>query len=456
MAQMPAGRPSPSDQTTTIIAVDGRPVAVRIQTLALAVLDGAEAGQRSVLDRRTLAIGSHPSNDLVLSDRAVSRFHCTIACHDTGHRIVDRDSANGTYVNGVRIRDAYLPDDARIQVGSTTLQAHVDGGERDIALAEDEHLGPALGRSVPMREVFALVRRAAVSTATILISGETGTGKDVIAQAIHECSDRRERPFVVFDCSAVAATLIESALFGHQRGAFTGAISDQAGVFERAHGGTLFLDEIGELPVELQAKLLRALDSRTITRVGGQGAIAVDVRVVAATNRDLRAMVQDESFRSDLYYRLAVITIELPPLRQRTDDIPLLAAHFLRDILQRDGHSLDQVRPYLDDAFGQLAAYSWPGNVRELRNLVERAAALADPAELGKDIVSRLVELRASIARTMRVRPTLQVAREQGDREYLRDVMAETRGSIQDAARIAGVHPKSLERLLRRYGVPRT
>ncbi len=453
---MSAPRHSGGGQATTIIYSHGRAVAVHIPTLAWEVLDGPDAGQRGILEQRALDIGSHPSNQLALHDRAVSRFHCVIQCDERGHRIVDRDSANGTYVNGLRVRDAYLSQEAHIRLGETSIRTHVDGGQRQLPLSDNDSFGPAVGRSVAMREVFALARRAAPTSTTILILGETGTGKDVLARAIHQASDRARRPFVVFDCGAVTPTLVESALFGHERGAFTGAVRDQAGVFEQAHGGTLFLDEIGELPLELQPKLLRALDSGQVTRIGRQQPIAVDVRVLAATNRDLRDLVQRDEFRSDLYYRLAVVTIDMPALRERSDDIPLLAAHFLTEILHRDGRSLNELRPYLDEAFGALKRYPWPGNVRELRNQVERAAALANPAELAKDIVSRLLELRTSIARTMHTRLPLQSAREQFDREYLRDLMIESQGSVAEAARTADIHPKSLERLLRRYGVPRS
>jgi len=422
-------------QATTIVSVDNRPIAVRVRELALEVLSGPDAGVVVTLRGRALSIGAAPGNDLRLADPAVSRFHCRVVAGDDGYRVVDRRSVNGTFVDGTRVRDGYLREGARLRVGETEIAIRDGGGEAEIELAPEERFG------------------AAPTAAPVLLLGETGTGKDLLARAIHDHSGR-PGPFVVFDCGAVAPTLIESALFGHVRGAFTGADADRPGVFEQARGGTLFLDEIGELPPSLQPKLLRALEAGTVTRVGGVGEVGVDARVIAATHRDLRRAVNEEAFRADLFYRLAVIVLEVPPLRERPEDIPLLCAHFLRELLD-DGAGGAWLRPHLEDAFGALAAHRWPGNIRELRNVLERAAALADPRELSKDRLARLVELRSSIVRTMHTRPPLKAAREQFDREYLRDVLAAAHGDVQRAAEVAQVHPKSFERLLRRYRVPR-
>ena len=441
-------------RATTVIAAGGRVVAVKVRELSVEVVAGADQGRSAALVGRELRIGADPSNHLVLSDPSVSRFHCRIVADQHGYRLVDAHSANGTWLGEVQVRDAYLPDPAPlVEVGQTQVAVRFGQGERDIELSAEEQFGGAVGRSVAMRELFALARRAAHSPTTVLILGETGTGKDVIARAIHDSSPRAAAPFLVFDCGAVAATLIESELFGHVRGAFTGADVDKPGVFERASGGTLFLDEIGELDTALQPKLLRALESGTVTRVGGTQPIAVDLRVIAATNRDLRQEVEDGRFRSDLYYRLAVILLEVPPLRERPEDIPLLAAHFLGGLVAREAGDLEHLRAHMDSVFERLAQCPWPGNVRELRNVIERAAALADPGEMTKDIFSRMVELKDRIGRTLRVRPPLKEAREQFDREYLRDVLAAAQGDGQRAAEMAEVHPKSFARLLRRYRV---
>jgi len=440
-----AKRPQGTSQTT-IVSAEGRPVSMRVRHLTLEVIEGPDAGRRAEKGPEPLGIGTDPSNALALTDPTVSRFHCRITTDDQGHLVADRGSANGTIVNGLRARGVYLTDGARLELGETALLARLAADEDEIELSADERFGDAIGRSLVMRRLFASARRAAASNAPIVLLGETGTGKDVLARAIHDASPRASRPYVVFDSGAVAPTLIESALFGHVRGAFTGADTDRPGVFEWAHGGTLFLDEIGELASSLQPKLLRALESGTATRVGATAPVSFDVRVIAATNRDLPAEVEGERFRADLYYRLAVIVLEVPPLRDRLDDVPLLAAHFARDLL---GNNVNVQQ--LELAFGALRHHRWPGNVRELRNVIERAAALADPKGFAGDVLARMVELRSTVTRTMRERLPLEQAREQFDREYLRDTLAAAQGSIAHAAAAAGIHPKSLERLLRRY-----
>ncbi len=429
----------------------GRAIGMRVQKLVLEVVEGPDMGARAELAGHELVVGKDPSNTLVLTDPKVSRFHLRVTADDTGLLLRDRDSANGTFVSGLRVREVYLHDAARIELGETVIVARVGGGEREIELSGEESFGAAIGRSVVMRRLFAAARKAAQTSATVLLLGETGTGKDVLARAIHDASPRARAPYVVFDCGAAAPSLIESALFGHVRGAFTGADADRPGVFEWATGGTLFLDEIGELRVDLQPKLLRALETGTVTRVGSTEPVAVDVRVIAATNRDLRADVEAALFRADLYYRLAVIVLEVPPLRERREDVPILAASFARDLLGLGDADLARLRPHLDEAFAALGHHRWAGNVRELRNVIERAAAMTDEVALRGDALARLVELSSSIGRTWHARLELEAARAEFDREYLRDVMAAAQGSIPHAAQQAGVHPKSLERLLRRY-----
>ena len=442
--------------TTSVIRDANRPVALRVRELTLEVVEGPASGARASMTRRELSVGTHPSNDLVLDDSAVSRFHFRIVADEKGHRIVDSTSTNGTSVNGVRVEQAFLGDRARIQAGSSTIVAHLGDGSSDIELSADDTFGPAVGRSVAMREVFALARRAAGSSAAILLLGETGTGKDVLARAIHGHSARAGSPFVVFDCAATPPSLIESALFGHVKGAFTGADETRPGVFERAAGGTLFLDEIGELPVDLQPKLLRALDGGSITPVGGSREVRVNVRVIAATNRDLRAMVAQDRFRPDLYYRLAVVPIEVPPLRERAGDVPLLAAHFAREFLAGERRADDSwPAADLERVFAGLEAQEWPGNVRELRNAVERLLALADPDELRPGSEATLAALGSRVAIGKASRLPIHAAREQFDREYIRDVLAAAEGDIERAATAAELHPKSFERLMRRHGIGR-
>ncbi len=432
---------------TTLVTTDGR-VQLRLQRLVVRVGRGPDRGLEVELGDIAIGVGTHPSNQLVLTDTQASRFHLEVVRDERGVRAIDLDSANGTTAGGLRIRDVYVTDGTVLELGASALELRAVG-ETTQELPASESFGELLGQSLAMRRVFAIARRAAAAPATVLLLGETGTGKDLLARAIHGASPRAARPFVVFDCGAVAPTLIESALFGHARGAFTGADSDRAGVFELAHGGTLFLDEIGELPLALRPKLLRALETGQVQRLGASAPTTVDVRIMAATHRDLRAEVDRERFRADLYYRLAVIAIEVPPLRERADDIPMLAAHFAGSVLARGG-DLGWLRGHLDDAFGALRGLPWPGNVRELRNAVERALALADPSALAGDPLGRLVELRASLRRT-RARLRLEDARADFDRAYLRELMTDTGGDVRAAAELAGVHPKSLERLLRRY-----
>jgi DNA-binding NtrC family response regulator len=343
----------------------------------------------------------------------------------------------------------------RGQSDDTTIEARASGDETEVPLSARESFGDAVGRSRKMREVFELTRRAAASDLSVLFLGETGTGKDILAKATHDHSARASGPFVAFNCAAAAPTLIESELFGHERGAFTTADRDRAGVFQRANRGTLFLNEIGELPPSLQGKLLHVLDSGMITPVGGQAELQVDVRVLAATNRDLRNMVANGRFRPDLYFRLAVVSIDIPPLRERGEDIPLLVLHFLRQVAARDNRDLAPLLPYLEEHLAALIHYRWPGNVRELRNVVERAAALTDSGELAKARLPHVVEFCSNITRMMSTRPPLDAARKQFDREYLQDVLTATQGDIERAATIAHIHPNSLKRLLRRYEMSR-
>ncbi|MCL2648201.1 MAG: sigma-54 dependent transcriptional regulator [Phycisphaerales bacterium] len=249
-------------------------------------------------------------------------------------------------------------------------------------LDEKFSLSNIIGRSPQMQRVFELIRRSAQAFSTVLILGESGTGKELVAQAIHQNSPRRDGPFVAVNCAAMPATLVESELFGHEKGAFTGAIDRRLGRFEQASGGTLFIDEIGDFDVSLQVKLLRVMEARTVTPVGGNKEIKVDTRVLAATSRDIRDMMAKGLFREDLYYRLNVVTIELPPLRQRLDDIPLLAKRFMDRVNEQNGTKITSIAPAVIDAMQQ---YSWPGNVRELLNVIERMMVLADKPTLEPD-----------------------------------------------------------------------
>jgi DNA-binding NtrC family response regulator len=380
----------------------------------------------------------------------VSRLHARLDVEERDYVLRDLGSTNGTRVGDTRVREACLDDGSAIELGATRLVFRLTDEPFEIPLADADRFEGLLGRSVAMRELFAICARVAPTEAAVIIEGETGTGKDLVARALHERSARRGRPFVVLDCAAIPPGLIESELFGHERGAFTGATAARAGVFERAAGGTVFLDELGELPLELQPKLLRCLERGELTRVGGERPIRVDFRAIAATHRDLPRMITENRFRADLYYRLAVIRLAVPPLRERREDIPLLAAHFAREVLgdaARPGLPADA----LDALFGELTRHDWPGNVRELRNVVERAIILADPALIAAGALEVAAgELSRSIEKAVHRQHPLRAARAEHERAYLTALLAHTEGDLDAAAAIAQVHRKSLERLLRR------
>jgi transcriptional regulator with GAF, ATPase, and Fis domain len=394
-------------------------------------------------------IGTHQSNDFVLTDDTVSRFHCELRIEKGRVSIRDLESRNGTRLDGVSIMAAHLDGPANLVLGKTRIRFEPVKEEVKIPLATHDRFGSLVGRTPEMRAVFAILERAARSTATVLIQGETGTGKDLAAESIHKESPRRDGPFAVVDCGAIPADLLESELFGHEKGAFTGATDARIGAFEAANGGTLFLDEIGELSVELQPKLLRALESRRIQRIGSTKPLKIDVRVVAATNRNLEAEVNAQRFRSDLYYRLAVVVVRLPPLRERPGDLPVL----LDEILESMGVALDDPRALSlrnAAAIEELEHHAWPGNVRELRNYIERFLTL----DMKMPLPGAMSEGGAPAIDT---RVPLRTAREQWvryfERAYLDAILREHGGNVARAARAARTDRVHFHRLLARSGL---
>jgi len=337
------------------------------------VLEGPEAGlELRVEPAGVSVVGSGQGCDLRLTDPLVSRKHLEIHSGPRGVKIVDRGSRNGTFFHGARVGDLVVDGHAELTLGGTRLAVQVDGDAVKVPFSRHTSFGHAVAESEAMRLVFRVLEVAASKDVTVLLEGESGTGKEVLATAIHEESARRDGPFVVVDCGAISPSLIESELFGHERGAFTGAMAQHQGAFERAHGGTLFLDELGELPIDAQPKLLRALESRTIRRVGGKDTIHFDARVVAATNRRLKEAVRLREFREDLFYRIAVVHVVVPRLADRKEDVVPLAARFLRQSTRDPAASVPE------DLARLLTAYSWPGNVRELRNVIERFATFRE------------------------------------------------------------------------------
>jgi transcriptional regulator with GAF, ATPase, and Fis domain len=428
----------------------------------------------AVFDQPTVRIGALGDNDFVVKNDTVSRFHCQIVQEEDDYVLKDLASTNGTFIDGVRIREGFLSQGSIIRLGECEITFEPVEEHIRVEPAEVTKYGEIVGRSVRMREIFHILDRISSSAATVVIEGETGTGKEVVARTIHNKSNRSKGPFIVFDCGAVPENLIESELFGHEKGAFTGAVANRQGLFQMAHRGTIFLDEMGELSKDLQPKLLRVLESREVRSVGGSKRSPVDVRVIAATNRDLAKEVQEGRFRQDLYYRLSVVRIGLPPLRERVDDLVLLADHFF-DKMQAnrtaEGHKrLTGLAPPVQRVF---ESYAWPGNVRELANVIERACSFSDGplielADLPKHIASAALP---DVPRPA-VSPTgpadfavpsrladlgFKDAKESWvavfEKDYIQNLLEKNKKNISSAAREADIDRKYFRKLMKKYGI---
>jgi transcriptional regulator with GAF, ATPase, and Fis domain len=414
-----------------------------VRQFRLSVFDGPDRGLELSAKRERTTLGTALSNDFVLQDRTVSRFHCQIHVNDGKAIVRDLGSHNGTVVNGVRIHEAPLAAGAILELGRNKLRFELGETHFGIPLSAHSRFGHLVGRSPQLRAAFRVLERAAESDGTVLLIGETGTGKDAAARSIHEASSRKDRPLVALDCGAIPAALLESELFGHERGAFTGATSSRVGAFQQAAGGTLFLDEIGELAVDLQPKLLRVLEAREIRPVGGSRTLPVDVRIIAATNRDLYQEVNSRRFRADLYYRLAVLEVHLPALRECHADLPLLIGELL-DRLGARQHPLS-TNLQSPELITRLGSYGWPGNARELRNYLERCLALGSVLPVG-------AATREPGQAEIDVSVPLKVARqqhvEQFERQYLERLLEAHSGNVSAAARAAGMDRAHLHRLL--------
>jgi DNA-binding NtrC family response regulator len=419
--------------------------------LALEVLAGPDRGRRLTTGEPLLTVGSAAQNALVLRDPGVSRHHLRFQVTPDGVAISDLDSTNGTFLGAVGVKEIMLGESPlELRLADTVLRVTTLGDEEEVPLDRGDHFGSVLGRSPAMRELFDKLARASAQNVTVLLEGETGTGKELLAREIHQHSPRREGPFVIVDCGAIPPSLIESELFGHARGAFTGASAERAGAFEDAHGGTIFLDEIGELDLAMQPRLLRALESGQIKRLGETAHRRIDVRIVAATHRDLERAVNHATFRADLFYRLAVVRVRVPPLRERAEDIEPLALALLEDAARRFG--LDRPPPLPASALQQLVTHRWPGNVRELRNFCERLVALSpgeEPARAaapggntddGDDLPFKEAKAR-------------WVA--QFDVDYLTRLLERCQDNVAEASRRSGIDRVHLFRLIKKYGLRR-
>ncbi|MCC6554308.1 MAG: sigma 54-dependent Fis family transcriptional regulator [Polyangiaceae bacterium] len=407
-----------------------------------------------VVDGDFVRVGSHDSNDLVLSDRSVSRFHCILERSRAGFRLTDVGSTNGTWIAGVRVRDADIVPECRVELGDSTVRLRNADAVAETEVSCSLSFGRLYGASVPMRRLFDVLRRVAKTSTDVLIEGENGTGKEVIATELVQRSPRAHKPLVIVDCGAISPGLIESELFGHVRGSFTGASRDRAGAFEEADGGTVFLDEIGELPLEMQPKLLRALASREIRRVGESRTRKVDIRVIAATNRRLEREVNSGRFREDLYYRLSVVTIRVPPLRERKEDIQALVSSFLLEL-----NALDKEPLFTPEVLDEMMRYEWPGNVRELKNHVERRVVLGSDASLGAPDEPAPAAAAGAPAARPDIELPFKEAKDaiiaQFERAYLAALLDWAEGNVSKAARKANLDRMYLHRLLQRHGLRR-
>jgi DNA-binding NtrC family response regulator len=457
------------EHPTAVLYDEQKPILVSRSTL-VRVIAGPDAGRSQPLSHHPVRVGTAPDNELVLTDGHVSRRHLEFRVHDHGYLVRDMGSTNGVYFRNARIQEAVLGPASEVRLGSTVLRLEV-GPEEAQEVAPRESFGGLVGASAAMQGVYGLLAAVAPTDTTVLIEGETGTGKEVVAQAIHGESPRAKAPFCVIDCGSISSTLIESELFGHERGAFTGAVRDRSGIFERAHGGTVFLDEVGEIPLPLQTRLLRVLEQREVRRVGGNVPRRVDVRLLAATNRILSEEVRAGRFREDLYYRLAVIRIVVAPLRQRREDIPLLARHFLWQ-----AGSVDPDAVLTPEMMNLLLSRMWRGNVRELRNAIERAVVLSGDAKLrfpDEDLPppeAEAAEPRSEIARQpsgsdwlSRALPAEYLDRPFKDARddivhafeavYLKKLIEAHGRNLSRIAREAGVDRQIIRRMLHRHGL---
>jgi DNA-binding NtrC family response regulator len=466
---------------TWVTYVGGHARGARLRRCRVEVVAGPDAGLVRDIESSNIRIGARRGNDVQLTDTKVSGLHCEIRLDDRGYRLRDLDSTNGTYVSTLRVNDVYVQPGAQFSIGGSKLRFEPLGESIEIELSEQDRFGSMIGRTVRMRELFARLEKLASSDVTVLVTGETGVGKELVAEALHYQSLRVNGPFVVIDCGSIPPHLIESELFGIDRAGFLGgpgaATVSHPGAFERANGGTIFLDEIGELPLAMQPKLLRLLEAKEIRRIGGNAAIEVNVRVVAATNRDLGVEVNRGRFREDLFYRLAVARVQVPALRDRREDIPLLIEHLLQST--PGGHHTKLAQ----DTVELMLKHDWPGNVRELRNVIERAVLLSEspddsqgfqrissvdlghvgyrgPAQVSQVTVTP--STTATAAESMMTVPVdvsvaFKAAKQdvinEFERRYVLKLLAQHEGNISAAARAAGIDRMSIHKMLNRLGI---
>jgi DNA-binding NtrC family response regulator len=406
-------------------------------------------GTTFMIDVDPVVIGRDPGATIVVDDPEVSALHCELRAVSEGILVKDLGSTNGTYVGALRAREVVISTPIEITLGRSKVALEPHAKHR-VEVGYLDRFGPLVGSSPKMRRVFSVLEKVASTVLSVLVLGETGTGKEVAARAIHDASSRRGGPFVVVDCGSIPPTLAESLLFGHEKGTFTGATERRKGALAEANGGTLFLDELGELPLELQPKLLRALSEKQIKRVGGSAFEPFDARVLAATRRDLGAEMNAGRFRSDLFFRIAQIRIELPPLRERLSDLPLLVEHVCREV--QKGEYVETVLGWIER---HRAGYDWPGNVRELVNVTSVAAALAhDPAAIDDVLtLTRDEAVLGTRAAGTAFNEAKRAAIGAFEREYFTDMVRRCKGNVSEMARQSGMERHHVRAYLRKYGI---
>jgi transcriptional regulator with GAF, ATPase, and Fis domain len=445
---------------TKIIKMGDLPTTLILSKCKLLVLDGNDEGKELVLDKPSMSIGTDQDCDLCLSDETVSRRHAELTKNKDGYLLRDNASTNGTFVDSLRVKEIFVAPGSVMRFGKTRVKFLPQEEKIEIYPSKKEQFDNIVGKSLELRKVYGIIEKVAPTNVSAIIMGETGTGKELVARAIHEHSKRAGKPFVVFDCSSVQENLIESELFGHERGSFTGATTTRQGAFEVANGGTLFLDELGELTLDMQPKLLRALEQGEVKRVGSDHPRKVDVRVIAATNRNLKEEVKKGNFREDLYFRISVVQVHLPALRKRSDDIPMLANHFVELNRKSSGNERNKnVRGITPEALQVLKEYHWPGNIRELKNVIDRSASFCEKELIDIGDLPEYLREKSVVTTSPRIRGDIPFkdAKEQWlesfEKDYLVDLLKRNNLNISKAAKQAGIDRKSVQRLLKKYNL---